>query len=140
MQIVRRGSHTPGNRTQPRRAGGKIDLANAFRKVAQREGNQHLVVPEALAALHETEVADQAVTPATHSGYPAILEHPKSMHCVAIPSILDRFESIVLREEQNEKKERQERLDDGHQAIGRMADRARRLAHAQFLKPLVASG
>jgi AcrR family transcriptional regulator len=125
MQIVRRGSHAPGNRTQPRNAGGKIDLADTFQKVAQREGDQHLVVPETLAALHETEVPDQAVTPATHSGYPAIIEHLMSMHCVAIPSILDRFESRAVREEQNEKRKRRERIDDGQQATGRVVHRAR---------------
>jgi AcrR family transcriptional regulator len=138
MQIVRRGFHTPGNRTQHRNAGGKIDLAHAFRKVAQREGDQHLMVPEALAALDETEVPDQAVTPATHSGYPAILEHRVSMHCAAIPSILDRFESMTPHEEQNEKKERREGTD-GQQTIGRLVDRTRRPTQAYILKPHVAS-
>jgi hypothetical protein len=43
-----------------------------------------------------------------------------SMHCIAIPSILDRFESTAACEEQNEKKERQEGVD-GQQATGRAA-------------------
>jgi hypothetical protein len=59
------------------------------------------MMPHAFAALHETEVPYQAVTPATHSGYPTILEHRMSMHCAAIPSILDRFESMTSHEEQN---------------------------------------
>jgi AcrR family transcriptional regulator len=47
------------------------------------------------------------------------------MHCVAIPSILDRFESKTLRKEQNRiKKEGHERIC-GRQAAGRVVDRAR---------------
>jgi hypothetical protein len=59
-------------------------------------------MPHAFAALHETEVPYQAIPPATHSGYPTILEHRISMHCPAIPSILDRFESTAASGEQNE--------------------------------------
>jgi AcrR family transcriptional regulator len=47
------------------------------------------------------------------------------MHCVAIPSILDRFESKTLRKEQNRiKKEGHERICS-RQAAGRVVDRAR---------------
>jgi hypothetical protein len=102
MQIIRRGFHAPGSRTQHRNAGCKIDLANSFREATPGEGDQHVVMPKAFAALHETEVAYQAVMPAAHSGYPAILEHRMSMHCATIPSILDRFESMAASREQNE--------------------------------------
>ncbi len=69
----------------------EINLAYALQRRANAEGNQHFMVPQPLAALHEAEVPYQAVAAAAHAGEPAILpsQHLASMHCPAIPSILD---------------------------------------------------
>lgn len=69
----------------------EISLAQALQRRPNAEGNQHLMVPQPLAALHEAEVPDQAVAAAAHAGEPAIFpsQHRLSMHCPAIPSILD---------------------------------------------------
>ena len=69
----------------------EINLAYALQRRPNAEGDQHFMVPQPLAALHEAEVAYQAVASAAHAGEPAVLpsQHFASMHCPAIPSILD---------------------------------------------------
>src|ERR1700748_2672202 len=54
------------------------------------------MVPQALAALDQAEIADDAVIAATHASEPCPPEmiaharqHPRSMHCLLIPSNLD---------------------------------------------------
>ncbi|WP_370870856.1 hypothetical protein [Bradyrhizobium sp.] len=66
-------------------------MAQALQRRANAEADQHLMVPQPLAALDEAEVPYQAVAAAAHAGEPAILpsQHRASMHCAAIPSILD---------------------------------------------------
>jgi hypothetical protein len=51
------------------------------------------MVPHPLAALDEPEIPDQANLTAAHSSQPAIPKtpHDVSMHCAAIPSILDEM-------------------------------------------------
>jgi hypothetical protein len=51
------------------------------------------MVPHPLAALDEPEIPDQANLTAAHSSEPAIPKtpHDVSMHCAAIPSILDEI-------------------------------------------------
>jgi hypothetical protein len=69
----------------------EISLAYALQRGPNAEGDQHFMVSQSLAALHEAEVPYQAVASAAHAGEPAILpsQHPVSMHRPAIPSILD---------------------------------------------------
>lgn len=66
-------------------------LANTLQRRPDAEGDQHLVVPQTLAAFYQAEVPYQAVAAAAHAGEPTIpkSQHPASMHCPAIPSILD---------------------------------------------------
>ena len=69
----------------------RVGLEDAMQRRANAEGDQHLMVPQPLAALDEAEVPYQAVAAAAHAGEPAILpsQHRASMHCATIPSILD---------------------------------------------------
>src|SRR4051812_37287760 len=66
-------------------------LAKPFQRRLEAEGDHHFMVAQPLAALHEPEVPDQAVASAAHAREPAVFEseHGASMHCRAIPSILD---------------------------------------------------
>src|SRR6267142_2434235 len=70
----------------------------------QTEGDEHLVMPHALAALDEPEIADDAIRPAAHAGELRTLEmtahtrqHTCSMHRTSIPSILTAAESTSPR-------------------------------------------
>jgi hypothetical protein len=69
-----------------------------------RKLQNDLVVPQALAALDEAEIADDAVIAATHASEscsPELIahtrEHPRSMHCLLIPSNLDGDRIILSR-------------------------------------------
>jgi hypothetical protein len=75
--------------------------ANALQRRPKTEGDQHLMMPQALAAFYESQVPYQAIAAAAHAREPAILEseHPASMHCPAIPSILDITYSVLFTEE-----------------------------------------
>ena len=57
------------------------------------------MVPQPLTTLHGAKIAYQAVAAAAHAGEPAIFpcQHFASMHCRAIPSILDtnRFRFVL---------------------------------------------
>ena len=68
-----------------------IDPPQPLQRRSNAEGDQHFMVPQPLAALHEAEVPYQAVAAAAHAGEPTILpcQHCASMHYRAIPSILD---------------------------------------------------
>ena len=75
-------------------------IANSLCERPDAEGHQHLMVPHALAALDQPEIADDAIRPAAHAGKLCILkmiaharQHPRSMHRPAIPSILTEAES-----------------------------------------------
>jgi hypothetical protein len=72
--------------------------ANALQRRPKTEGDHHLMMPQALAAFYESQVPYQAIAAATHAREPAILEseHPASMHCPAIPSILDITDSVLF--------------------------------------------
>src|ERR1700731_3430450 len=62
-----------------------------LRKVAdaaKAEVDDHLMVLQPLAALHRAEVAHQTIVTVAHPSQSAIPEHPRSMHCQPIPSIL----------------------------------------------------
>jgi hypothetical protein len=69
----------------------KRAAAHPLQRRLKTEGDQHLMMPQALAAFHGPQVPYQAIAAAAHAREPAILEseHPASMHCRAIPSILD---------------------------------------------------
>jgi hypothetical protein len=72
--------------------------ANALQHRPNTEGDQHLMVSQPLAAFHESQVPYQAIAAAAHAREPAILEseHRPSMHCHAIPSILDSIDSVLF--------------------------------------------
>jgi hypothetical protein len=72
--------------------------ANALQRRPKAESDQHLMMPQALAAFHEAQVPYQAIAAAAHAREPAILEseHRPSMHCHAIPSILDTADSVLF--------------------------------------------
>ena len=72
--------------------------ANALQRRLKTEGDQHLMMPQAFAAFHRPQVAYQTIAAAAHAREPAILEseHPASMHCPAIPSILDIPDSVLF--------------------------------------------
>ncbi len=68
---------------------------------AEAEGDEHLMMPHALTAFDQPEVANDTIRPATHAGELRIPEmtahtrqHLHSMHRPAIPSILTDAESI----------------------------------------------
>jgi hypothetical protein len=72
--------------------------ANALQRRPNTEGDQHLMMPQALAAFHGPQVAYQAIAAAAHAREPAIFEseHRPSMHCHAIPSILDTTDFVLF--------------------------------------------
>src|SRR5437763_47110 len=83
----------PGNLAALRGFSDEIAQAHALQQPTQGEGNEHLMVLHASAALHRTQIPYQAIMPAAHAGQQAVgeatLEHRFSMHCGAIPSTLD---------------------------------------------------
>jgi hypothetical protein len=76
----------------------KRAAAKALQRRLKTEGDQHLMMPQALATFHGPQVPYQAIAAAAHAREPAILEseHPASMHCPAIPSILDITDSVLF--------------------------------------------
>jgi hypothetical protein len=57
------------------------------------------MVPQPLPAFDESEIPDQAILAAAHASQPAIPKtpHGASMHCAAIPSILDESAKALQR-------------------------------------------